>query len=159
MRLIGPSWARSGAALALVLAIAGSIGAHFEGQRLTAYADLGGVWTLCDGHTKGVKPGDTATIEQCRAYLEQDMGEAYSAVNRCITADLTIAQAAAFTDAAFNLGPQVVCGSTLQRLANAGDIRGACEQLTRWTKAAGQELPGLVRRRQAERDLCVEGLK
>jgi len=159
MRLIGPSWAKSGAALALVLAIAGSIGAHFEGQRLTAYADLGGVWTLCDGHTTGVKPGDTATPEQCRAYLEQDMGHAYAAVNRCITADLTIAQAAAFTDAAFNLGPQVVCGSTLQRMANAGDIRGACEQLTRWTYAAGQELPGLVRRRQAERDLCVEGLR
>lgn len=159
MRIAAPIWAKSGAALALVLAIAGTIGAHFEGQRLTAYADLGGVWTICMGHTAGIQRGDTATPDQCRAYLQQDMGEAYAAVNRCITADLTIAQAAAFTDAAFNLGPHVVCGSTLQRMANAGDIRGACEQLTRWTHAAGQDSPGLVRRRQAERDLCVEGLQ
>lgn len=151
-------WAKAGA-LTIILAIAGVLGAHFEGQRLVAYQDVGNTWTICDGHTAGVKRGDTATEDQCRAYLETDMGEAFTQVQRCIKAPLTIAQAAAFTDAAYNLGPQVVCGSTLQRLANSGDIHGACEQLTRWTHAAGQEMPGLVKRRQAERDLCIEGLK
>lgn len=156
MKLTGPR-AAGGAAL-LVLALAATFGSSFEGQRLTSYKDLGGVWTICDGHTADVKPGDTATPDECLAYLQQDMGAAYAAVNRCITADLTVNQAAAFTDAAFNVGPKVVCGSTLQRLANAGNIRGACEQLTRWVYADGRKVPGLVRRRQAERDLCMEGM-
>ena len=148
----------AGGALALVLTLAAGFATQFEGRPLNAYADLGGVWTLCWGHTAGVKPGDTATPDECLAYLQHDMGHAYAAVDRCITADLTITQAAAFTDAAFNIGPKVVCGSTLQRLANAGDIRGACNQLTRWVYAAGRKVPGLVRRRQAERALCMEGM-
>lgn len=159
MKLVGVnSSALRAGAIALVLTVATGLGTHFEGQRLTSYPDLGGVWTLCAGHTAGVKPGDTATVEQCHAYLQQDMAEAYAAVNRCITTNLTISQAAAFTDAAFNIGPKVVCGSTLQRLANAGDIRGACNQLTRWVYANGRRVAGLVRRRNAERTLCLEGM-
>jgi hypothetical protein len=34
---------------------------------------------------------------------------------------------------------------------------GACAELSRWTYAGGKQLPGLVRRRAAERQLC-EGL-
>lgn len=150
-------WMGAGGA-GVALAIAAAMGTYFEGTRHTAYPDVGGVWTICQGHTRGVQRGDTATDADCLAYLQADMGTAYADVQRCITTPLTIAQQAAFTDAAYNLGASVVCGSTLQRLANAGDIRGACEQLTRWTKAAGRELPGLVARRQAERDLCMEGL-
>lgn len=151
-------WMRKGAAT-LVLAIACVMGAHFEGTRLSAYRDLGGVWTICQGHTQGVKAGDTATDDQCRAYLQSDMGEAYAQVRRCITHPLTVAQAAAFTDAAYNLGPQVVCGSTLQRLANAGNLVAACKQLPRWDKANGEAVAGLTRRRAAERDLCLEGVQ
>ena len=158
MKLTGPKWAVGGGS-ALVLAIATAVGVHYEGTRHTAYPDVGGVWTICQGHTTGVKPGDIATDAECRAYLQHDMGRAYADVQRCITAPLTVAQAAAFTDAAYNAGAQVVCGSTLQRMANAGDLRGACEQLTRWVYAGGHKLPGLVVRRQAERDLCLKGLQ
>lgn len=153
-----PKWATGGAA-AIILAIAGVMGAHYEGTRHQAYQDAGGVWTICQGHTQGVKGGDTADDAACRAYLQHDMGNAYAAVKRCITAPLTIGQAAAFTDAAFNLGPQVVCGSTLQRLANSGDLDAACQQLTRWVNAGGKPLAGLVDRRNAERDLCLKGLR
>jgi len=150
-------WMGAGGA-AVILAIAGVLGTYHEGTRHNAYADVGGVWTICQGHTQGVRPGDTASDEQCRAYLEADMAAAYADVKRCITFPMTLAQQAAFTDAVYNIGPSVICGSTLQRLANAGDVRGACEQLLRWNKANGRVLPGLVARRQAERDLCVEGL-
>jgi lysozyme len=36
---------------------------------------------------------------------------------------------------------------------------GACNELPRWTLAGGKELPGLVKRRAAERDLCLQGLR
>lgn len=145
--------------VAAILALAGTIGTYFEGTRSQAYQDIGGVWTICQGHTRGVKGRDTADDAKCLAYLQADMSEAYGYVQRCINVPLTISQAAAFTDAAFNLGPSVVCGSTLQRLANAGDVLAACEELTRWNRAGGHVVAGLVARRQAERDLCVEGLR
>lgn len=152
-----PKWVKPSAA-ALVLALASAMGVYFEGTRHQAYPDVGGVWTICQGHTAGVHAGDTATDAECRAYLEHDMGAAYAVVRRCITVPLTISQAAAFTDAVYNLGPSVVCGSTLQKLANAGDMGAACQQLTRWVNAGGKPLPGLIDRRNAERDLCLKGL-
>jgi GH24 family phage-related lysozyme (muramidase) len=45
------------------------------------------------------------------------------------------------------------------RKANAGDMPGACAELSRWTRAGGNELPGLVKRRAAERELCERGLQ
>lgn len=153
-------WMGAGGA-AVVVAIASLLGSNFEGTRHTAYPDPSGngIWTICHGHTAGVKAGDTATDAQCRAYLQQEMGEAYATVQRCINAPLTIGQAAAFTDATYNVGPKIVCNSTLQWKANSGDVLGACGQLLRWVYANGRKLPGLVARRQAERDLCVEGLQ
>lgn len=141
--------------LGVVVAATVSLGGYFEGRKLTAYQDTGGVWTLCDGHTAGVKAGDTATPEQCQAWLQKEMGDALATVQRCITVPLNLGQLAAFTDAAYNLGPAVVCGSTLQRKANAGDVVGACAELPRWVHAGGQVLPGLVARREAERKLCM----
>lgn len=158
MKPTGKQWV-VGSFAALAVAIASALASHYEGVRYTAYRDVGGVWTICYGHTHGVKEGDTATSAQCRAWLAEDMPVAYAAVNRCITAELTVTQAAAFTDAAFNLGPKVVCGSTLQRLANSGHVVEACHQLPRWAWAAGEKLPGLERRRGDENDLCTAGLK
>ena len=45
--------------------------------------------------------------------------------------------------------------STLLKLVNQGDIVNASDQFLRWNRAAGHVLPGLTRRRQAERDLFL----
>lgn len=44
----------------------------FEGCRLQAYQDSGGVWTIGLGHTFNVKEGDVITYEQAEAYFGQD---------------------------------------------------------------------------------------
>lgn len=44
----------------------------FEGLRLTAYQDSGGVWTIGFGHTAGVHSGMTCTPEQAAAWLAAD---------------------------------------------------------------------------------------
>lgn len=151
-------WIKGGAA-ALTLAIAGSIGGYYENKVNNSYQDMGGVWSICYGHTQGVKDGQTATDDQCMAYLQSDMKEAYGYVNACIFAPMTITQAAAFTDTTYNAGKAVVCGSTLQKLANSGDMRGACDQLLRWNKVKGKVVQGLVNRRKADHDLCTQGLQ
>jgi lysozyme len=96
----------------------------------------------------------TATQAQCDRWREEDIADAMGHVARCITHPLTSNQLGAFTDAAFNLGPQVVCGSTLQRKANAGDIAGACAELDRWINAHGRPYRGLILRRADERAIC-----
>ncbi len=122
---------------------------------MVAYQDVVGKWTICHGHTKGVKKGDTATIDQCAAYLMEDMGVADATVKRCITVAMNVYQNAAFDDAAFNIGTSVVCGSKLSRMANAGDLVSACHQLSLWVYAGKVRYQGLIRRRATDLELCL----
>ena len=165
-----PRWKGLAASGAAAITIAAALAGQWEGRKNVAYWDAyGAVWTICDGHTAGVREGDTASDAQCDAWREQDMSHAAASVDRCIHVPLTTLERAAFIDAAYNLGPVVVCGSTLQRKANAGDVTGACLQLTDaldakgnavgWTHAGGKELAGLRNRRTDERNLCLGYLR
>lgn len=165
-------WLSGGAFAAMVIAGAtGFIAQNESGNtpRLTAYQDIVGVWTICDGRTQGVRPGMTQTVDQCQAWLRTQVAADYATVERCLKPELTLGQAIAFTDAVHNLGPAVVCGSTLQAKANGGDVEGACMQLvdakgsdglpTGWTKAGGKFSPGLLNRRELATVLCIRGLQ
>ncbi|MDE2255366.1 MAG: lysozyme [Betaproteobacteria bacterium] len=143
------------AIVAVAMAIAMGMASHFEGIRHRSYADVAGVWTICKGHTHDVRPGQVATDTQCEAWLKQDMGAALADVQRCIRVPMTPGALGAFTDAAYNIGPRVVCGSSLQRKANAGDMQGACAELLRWVYANGKKVAGLLKRRRAEWELCT----
>jgi len=124
---------------------------HFEGLRLTAYQDSVGVWTIGYGHTgPDVKPGLTITQEQASALLLRDVAGAVAAVNRLVTVPLTQNQFDALVDFTFNLGHGNLASSTLLRELNAGNTAGAAAQFLVWVYAGGVQLPGLVKRRQAE---------
>ena len=144
-----------------VIAVSAYFIGPWEGERRSVYADIVGIPTVCFGHTgPDVKRGQPArTGEQCAALLEDDIGAAWSAVQRCIATPITVTQASAFTSLTFNAGPGAVCGSTLQRKANAGDMAGACAELRRWVYAGGKRVQGLVNRREAEFKLCMEGMQ
>jgi GH24 family phage-related lysozyme (muramidase) len=152
---------RLGAAAALATAIA----VPAEGLRQYAYYDPPGILTVCYGHTgPDVIKGVRYTLDQCQALLTEDMREAINAVEQC-QPELPVTVLAAFSDAAFNIGPTVACDrsrSTAARLLASKDYRAACEQLPRWNKARVMgvmvELPGLTKRRAAERELCLKGL-
>lgn len=132
--------------------------AKHEGTVLRAYRDPIGIITACTGHTgPELRMGQTYTRQQCEELLHQDLALHANALG-CITQPLTDGQRAAFLSFAFNVGAGAFCKSTLVRKANAGDLQGACAELSRWTYAAGQQLPGLVQRRAAERQLCEGGL-
>lgn len=143
---------------ALALAIATWFVAPWEGLRRTVYRDIVGIPTVCYGHTGSsvVMGQPVRTPEECKALLTGDLQTAYAAVQRCITHPLYPEQAAAFTSLVFNAGPRAVCGSTLQREANAGRVVQACGQILRWVYAGGQKVQGLVNRRQAEYRLCMK---
>ena len=126
----------------------------FEGTKLTTYRDPIGVLTYCTGATEDAAWGKTYSPAECREQLDRDLARHAEGLMACIKAPMTAGQKVAFVDLAYNGGVGAVCNSTLARKANAGDMAGACAELSKWTRAGGQVLPGLVRRRQAERDLC-----
>ena len=141
------------------LALAGIQVSKYEGIRYAAYQDSGGVWTICEGHTDNVGPGDTATTDQCDAYRQQDLAKASDDVDSCVHAELTTTERAALIDFFFNVGAYQACKSTLVALVNAGEHRESCDQYMRWVHDAnGNVLPGLIARRQTERNLCLSEL-
>ena len=147
--------AKIGAAAA---ALAISTVTFYESTVQRTYRDPIGIITACTGHTgPELKMGQTFTREQCDDMLAKDLLEHAAALD-CIKAPLADGQKAAFLSFAFNVGNGAFCGSTLARKANAGDMRGACAELSRWTLAGGRELAGLVKRRAAERALCERDL-
>jgi lysozyme len=120
----------------------------FEGLRLTAYQDSVGVWTIGYGHTKGVTKGQTITQQQAEAFLQQDLAVAEAAVNALGLA-LTDNQFAALVSFTFNLG-----GGNLNKLLKNG-LAAVPDRIPLFNHAGGKELPGLTRRRTAERTLYL----
>ena len=62
----------------------------------------------------------------------------------------------ALVSISFNFGLGNLQRSTIRMKANRGDWEGAAEAFMAWTKGGGKVLPGLVKRRQAERALFLQ---
>ena len=146
------------AIIAGTLATAASLVAYFEGYKPDAYVDPVGIPTICYGHTATVKMGQTKTQAECDELLKGDLGAAMDAVNKALP-DAPEPTKAAFASFTYNVGVGAFRRSTLLRKAKAGDLYGACHELLRWTYAGGKELKGLVLRREAERELCLSGVR
>ena len=150
---------------AAALAIATALAVPAEGLRQYAYRDPVGLPTICFGSTAGVKMGDFRTVPECKALLTKEMMDVISTVDSC-RPGLPINVLAAFSDAAYNIGPHIACDtsrSIAAVLLAAGKYREACEQLLRWDRArvggVSVSLPGLTKRREMERKVCLAGLK
>lgn len=149
--------AAGGMAAAVALAVPLII--TFEGMINHGYRDPVGIATSCVGHVSPeVVVGRHYTNAECSTQLAGDLERTSQGIARCLPAQLPTPSRAAFVSFAFNVGPARFCGSSIARRLNAGDLRGACAGLSAYVFARGQRLPGLVRRRAAERALCERGL-
>ena len=149
--------------ISAAVAAATAIAIPAEGLRQFAYYDPPGVLTVCYGHTgNDFKKGVKYDMAQCKKWLDNDMLNAVLTVERCVPG-LPDNVLAAFGDAVYNIGPKIACDrqrSTAARKLAAGDITGACNELPKWNKAkvAGVfiPLPGLTKRRNLEKEICLE---
>tara|TARA_R110002051_G_scaffold23587_1_gene59370 strand:- start:56 stop:541 length:486 start_codon:yes stop_codon:yes gene_type:complete len=146
-------------ATAGALSIATAVVSYYEGYQPTAYRDPVGVPTICFGHTATARMGQTLSQERCTQLLQADLGHAFSAVDRRAQVDLPPPTRAALASFVYNVGEGTFARSTLLRKLNAGDLRGACHELSRWVYAGGRKLNGLVKRRATERELCLKGIE
>jgi len=144
--------------------IATAIAIPAEGLRRVYYLDSASIVTVCYGHTgSDINKNKTYSLEECKSLLTSDMLKAVEQVDKCHP-NLPVKVLAAFSDAVYNIGPTIACDagkSTAARYLYKGDLINACMQLPRWSKSniggVMVELPGLVKRRKQEEQLCLEG--
>ncbi len=142
---------------------------------LDAYLDPVGIWTIGWGHAishqgtilrgpqnrgvaRALYPGGI-TLAQAEMLLRGELVNFARDVLRLAKVPLDDGQFAALVSFAFNCGSGNLGTSTLLRRLNSGDFAGAADQFLHWNKArkngALVELPGLTRRRRAERALFL----
>jgi lysozyme len=155
----------AGTSAAFVICCMNFIRPH-EGIVHHAYKDTGGIYTICSGHTDGVKEGDVATDEQCKEFLHSDTVNAIATVD-FLTGGAKIPPETkkVFVDEVFNAGAGNFKKSTMLRLIKSGDIAGACRQFPRWVYVAGKDCRvkanncyGIVTRREEQMNACLKGL-
>jgi len=130
--------------------------AEFEGFEEEAYLCPSDVWTVGYGHTDNVREGDTMSQETALEVLRVDLRLFESHVERLVDVSLTQSMFDALVSFVFNIGDGAFEDSTLLRVLNRGKYREAADQFSVWIKGGGVTLPGLVRRRAAEREMFLD---
>ena len=158
---------------------------QFEGCRNKPYLCPAHIWTIGYGHVlyqeqirlpmmrpEGKTTADIAIIrkemplkpEDSRVWSKKEIEELFEAdvasfergVLRLVPG--VVGRQGSFdalVSISFNFGLGNLQRSTIRMKANRGDWEGAAEAFMVWTKGGGKELPGLVRRRKAEKALFL----
>ena len=132
----------------------------FEGTRLQAYHDIGGILTVCSGHTgPDVVVNKVYTPNQCNTLTQQDAQKAASGVLRVspqlIYHPMQLAAAISFS---YNVGVGTYDHSSVAAAFNVGNFIGGCNDLLKYDNAGGKYSVGLHNRRVQEQSICLSTL-
>lgn len=136
------------------------------GDKVEAYPDPatgGKPWTIGIGSTrdeagKPIEPGTIWTVERARKRFETELQEFAKQVDAFIAGKPTTArQKAACVSLAYNIGQHGFSRSTVLKMHRAGNYQAAGDAFLMWNRANNKVMNGLVRRRNAERELYLSG--
>lgn len=152
---------------ALALRIAAPFIAEFEGGqsrdgKFHAYRDPVGVVTIGYGETQDVRLGDVWSARKARRRLRKALAERYAPHIDKLRLPLKPRMYAAVLSAIYNLGPGVLAADrSLGRDLRAHHWHQAADTFLLYDKAGSppRALPGLTRRRKAERKLFLSDLE
>jgi lysozyme len=139
--------------------------ASWEGFFPEVYNDPVGHCTIGYGtllHLGPCTPADrrqwgTVTKQEARRLLKEELDPTVVNIVKN-SPPLAQHQLDALASFAYNVGLGGYLESTLRRKLLAGDKAGAADEFLRWNKAGGRVLPGLTRRREAERLMFKDGV-
>lgn len=148
----------SGKALAIIKS--------FEGEKLTAYQDEAGIWTIGWGSTyhhdlkRRVQKGDIIDKETALKWLRLDAAKYAAVVKKLVKVPINQNQADSLTSFSYNIGEGAFAASTLLRKLNSGASKQEVAlEFPKWNKVTknGEKVVsnGLVRRRKMESDLFL----
>lgn len=135
---------------------------------LTAYQDSAGVWTIGWGSiwhydlNRRIQPGDRINEETATRWMKREISSLQNKIKPFIKVPVNSNEEAALISLSYNIGPGAFRDSTLLRLLNSGAPKSqVADQFLRWDKITDPitkkkvSLPGLARRRQAEKALFL----
>ncbi len=131
----------------------------FEGCKLAAYLCPAGVLTIGYGHTgPDVRSGMVISHAKAVELFERDIETFARSLDPVLPQGLKQHQYDALLSFAYNVGVGALKKSALLRKvkADASDPSIPYE-FSRWTRAKGSVVPGLVTRRKAEADIYLNG--
>ncbi|CAG8443880.1 11425_t:CDS:2 [Scutellospora calospora] len=135
-----------------------------EGFRPDFYGDSVKIKTIGYGHACHADPNHCNGIHapitpaQGEALLRSDLASKEDCVKRYTSYNIDSNKFSALVSFCFNLGCGAYENSSLRKKLNAGDIKGAANEFLLFNRAGGKVVPGLTRRREAERNLfCKSG--
>lgn len=131
-----------------------------EGNKLKAYQDSVGVWTIGVGHTSNAGPprvvsGLKITAAESDEILSRDLAEFEKAVERNVKVPLTQNQYDALVSLCFNIGAKGFANSSVVKALKVNDYQTAADAFLKWTRA-GNQAELLKPRRQRERALFLK---
>lgn len=130
----------------------------FEGLKLIAYKDSVGVWTIGYGHTASTTPGMSITEDQATQLLKSDLQKTEDGVSKVLNRfglNLNDNQYSALVSLSYNVGVGRLAASSIITALDNDNTMQAADAFLKYTYAKGIQLPGLVRRRKAERALFL----
>ena len=126
----------------------------FEGVKLNAYLDSGGVPTIGYGYIKNVKIGDVCTQEQAEALLLSEVEERYNLIFKIVNNRFSDNQMIAFVSFYYNVG---LTNQMRERISQDPiDYNDIAASMLLYTKVKGVDLPGLINRRKKEVELFLK---
>lgn len=131
-----------------------------EGHANKPYRDVGGVLTVCYGHTgPDVDPSRTYSDFECKVLLDTDIEIVKDHV-LSVTPNLqdrpsVLAATISFT---YNVGTSTYDRSSVNHDFQVGQYAKGCAAMKQYVYAAGKYNHGLALRRQAEYNLCMKGV-
>lgn len=136
----------------------------FEGFSEHPYTCPAGKLTIGYGSTMWGENGKKRRIweslrvseGEATTQMVADLEDFAAKIQKDVVVPLSDAQLGALAALAYNVGwSEALKTSTLLRKLNAGDYKGAADQMDRWVHAGGKKLRGLVARRAAEKELFL----
>lgn len=126
----------------------------FRSQRYYCEADV-----LTIGYGHAILPHEvfpeSISKQEATELLAKDLLQFERSVLRLIKVPLTQGQFDALVSFTFNLGGGALQRSTLRQRLNRREYAGAANEFGKWILAGGRRSAGLVKRRQAEKELFL----
>lgn len=159
--------AGAGASLVAIAAavIAPNI-SQYEGNAPVAYRDIGGILTVCKGHTgSDIVVNKVYTPAECTAIQQADIDKVEGGVLK-VSPQLKFhtMQLAATISFSYNIGVVAYSKSSVASDFNRGNFVAGCTDMLKYVYVQGKPVTGLYNRRKQEYTICMstltpEGLK
>lgn len=125
----------------------------FEGCKLEAYLDIGGIPTIGYGHTADVHEGDACTEAMAEEWLMNNLQSAADCVLGSLSCALTQNELDALACFTYNVGCANFKNSSMHMFLSRGDYQRASQEFPKWDHVKGVVVNGLLNRRLAEQAL------